>query len=172
MKITMLPDGNVMFEDVKIIHRNFAGNEDMYNAKGNRNFCIIVEDENDAEMMRRDGWLVKEAKPREDGGERAPYAPVSIRFDVFPPTVFLITGADSNEPRRTRITEEEVEILDWVDIRTADLIIRPYRWTLKDGRNGIKAMVKSLFITINEDALETKYRDLEEMPARAGRVEE
>jgi len=172
MQITMLSDGNVMFEDARIIFRNFAGEEDMYNAKGSRNFCILIDDPVDAEQMKKDGWNVKDLKAREPGESDQPYLQISVGYKAFPPKIYIITGTATNDPKRTSLGEDEIEVLDWVDIQTVDVIIRPYRWTLKDGRTGIKAYVKSLFMTINEDALEQKYSDLEELPARAGRVDE
>jgi hypothetical protein len=46
--------------------------------------------------------------------------------------------------------------LDWADIRTCDLIARAYEWTV-NGKTGVKAYLQSMFITIEEDALERKY---------------
>ena len=57
---------------------------------------------------------------------------------------------------RTVISEEDVEVLDWAEIGNADLIARAYNWEV-NGKTGIKAYLQSLYITIQEDALERKY---------------
>jgi hypothetical protein len=55
--------------------------------------------------------------------------------------------------------EDECILLDWADILTVDLIIRPYHWNV-NGRTGVKAYLKSIFVVINEDYLELKYADV------------
>ena len=71
----------------------------------------------------------------------------------------------------TPLNEEDVEILDWADISNVDLIVRPYEWAVS-GKTGVKAYLKSIFVTINEDELELKYADLDQLPTRSGRVDE
>jgi hypothetical protein len=160
-------EGTVLFENARMIFRNFAGKEGMYNREGDRNFCVLLDD-SVAEAMSRDGWNIKTLKPRE-GDEEAteqPYLQVSVGFRYLPPKIVMITSRG-----RTNLGEDEIEILDWADIRNVDMIVRPYEWSVR-GESGIKAYVKSLFVTIEEDELELKYADLEDLPARAGRVDE
>jgi hypothetical protein len=60
--------------------------------------------------------------------------------------------------------EDTVEILDWADIDNVDLMIRPYDWAIKRGKDeasGRKAYLQSLYITIIEDPLQLKYGDLQ-----------
>jgi hypothetical protein len=67
--------------------------------------------------------------------------------------------------------EDEVEILDWADIQMTDLIVRPYEWAV-NGKTGIKAYLQSIFVTIQEDELELKYADIDDIPARSGRSDD
>lgn len=144
----------VMFEDVRILFRNFSGEEGRYNAKGNRNFVLPLE-QDVAESMKRDGWNIKYLKPRDEHDDPTPYVEVTVKFDgARPPRVVMITSRGRNE-----LDEGTVSVLDWADIKQVDLILNPYHWDV-NGKTGIKAYLKSLFVTIEEDALELKYADV------------
>jgi len=141
-----------MIEGARLVFRNFAGAEGQYNREGDRNFSVILDDET-ASRMLADGWNVKYLSPRE-GDEDAvetPYIQVTVSFKNRPPNIMLITSAG-----RTHLSEDNVAILDWADIRTCDLVARAYEWTV-NGKSGIKAYLKTMFITIEEDELERKY---------------
>lgn len=161
----MAQEGTLLIEDARIIFRNFAGKEGKYNREGDRNFCVLLDPEL-AETMREDGWNVKALKAREEGETDQPYIQVSIGYKIRPPKVVMVTSRG-----RTILSEDEIEVLDWVDIRQVDLIVNPYHWNVK-GTTGISAYVKSLYITIEEDALDLKYAELDELPSRSGRVVE
>jgi hypothetical protein len=154
----MSSDQNVMMEGVRIIFRNFEGKEGPYNKAGERNFAVLLPPPI-AEAMAADGWNVKWLKPREDEVDEVepdqPYLPVSLRYDVFPPHVVLVTSRN-----RTTLDETQVEMLDYSDIINVDLIVRPHNWNV-NGKTGIKAYVKTMFVTIEEDALVQKYAELD-----------
>lgn len=161
-------DGHVIIEGATIIFPNWAGKETMYNSEGDRNFCVLLEPDT-AEQMARDGWNIKTLKPREgkdDGEGPQPYIQVSVGYKYRPPRIVMITSKG-----RTDLSEDELEILDWVDYANVDLIIRPYTWNV-GGRGGIKAYLKSFFVTLEEDFLEQKYADIEELPSKSGKVRE
>jgi hypothetical protein len=137
-------------EDAQIIFRNFEGREGQYNREGDRNFAVVLDAET-AEAMLADGWNIKYLEPREEGDVATPYISVSVKFDVRPPRIVMITATT-----RTPVTEAMVETLDWADFEIVDLIARGYEWTV-NGKSGIKAYLQSLFVTIREDDLERKY---------------
>jgi hypothetical protein len=155
----MMPanDGTVLMEGVRIIFRNFAGKEGQYNREGDRNFAVLLDDKTAADMGA-DMWNVKWLKPRSEEEDEAPqaYLPVSVNFKGRPPRIVLITSRG-----RTNLSEDGVEMLDWVDIINVDLIVRPYEWTV-NGKSGIKAYLQSIYITIEEDPLELKYSELDQ----------
>ena len=148
-------DNTVLMEDVRIIFRNFAGREGMYNRAGDRNFAVLL-DEDMAHQLAADGWNVKLLKPREEGDEPQPYLSVTVKFDgPRPPLVVMRTSTSSTE-----LDEESVEMLDWVDIAEVDLVVRPYEWEVS-GNTGIKAYLQSLYVTIIEDPLQLKYKNMD-----------
>lgn len=147
-------DNTVVMEGVRIIFRNFAGKEGQYNREGDRNFAVLL-DEKTAASMERDGWNVKILKAREEGDEDQHYLQVAVNFKGRPPRVVMITSRG-----RTNLEEKQVEILDWADIRNVDLIVRPYEWVV-NGKSGVKAYLQSIYVTIEEDALELKYADVD-----------
>lgn len=161
-------DGTVLMEDARILFRNFDGKEGMYNREGDRNFCVLL-DPGLAQEMEADGWNVKYLKVRDDaeeGEEPQAYIQITVGYKGRPPRIVMITSRGRND-----LGEDEIEVLDWVDIRQVDLIFRPYEWEV-NGKRGIKAYLKSLFVTVEEDALELKYADLEDLPASSGAYKE
>lgn len=150
-------EGSVTIEDARIVFRNFSGKEGPYNREGDRNFAVILPEDLAAQLLE-DGWNVKRLKPRpedlENGVEQGnPYISVSVSYKGRPPRIVMITSRN-----RTELTEDIVEMLDYVDIKQVDLIFRPYNWEVR-GDHGVKAYLKTMYITINEDELELKYAD-------------
>jgi len=151
---------NLIIEDANVVFRNFAGREGMYNAEGQRNFCVILDDK-PAEEMAADSWNIKYLKAREEGDTPTPYVQVAVGFKGRPPKLVLITSRG-----KTELDEDEAELLDWVDIAGVDLIIRPYNWSV-NGKSGVKAYLKSIFVTVDESALDIKYAEVPELERNA-----
>lgn len=143
-------------EGARLIFRNFSGEAKAYNPEGRRNFCILLEPEM-AEVLANDGWNVKMLQPREEGDEPQPYLQVAVNFKNVPPKIVFITSKN-----KTVLDEESIDKLDWIEIANADVIISPYKWSVQ-GKEGIKAYLKSLYITAVEDEFESKYYDVPEV---------
>ena len=99
--------------------------------------------------------MLAEADGEEDESDQA-YLAVSVNFNGRPPRVVMITSRG-----RTDLDEESVDVLDWVDIKSVDMIVRPYEWSV-NGKSGVKAYLKSMFVTVDEDELELKYSEVPE----------
>lgn len=146
-------------EDAQLLFRNFSGRENAMNDAGKRNFCVVLDPEA-AKNMAKDGWNVKFPDPRpgaEEDDVRDPYIQVALRFDILPPRIVVITSNG-----RKTLNEQTVDMLDGVDIAQADLIANASHWKVGN-KSGIKAYLKSLFITLDEDDLERKYSDIPEI---------
>jgi hypothetical protein len=146
---------NIVVENARLIFKNFAGEESKFNRAGNRNFCVILDGDS-AEDLRQMGWNVKALRPREDEDEPTYYLQVTVAFGNFPPKVIMISGKT-----KTVLDEESIDSLDYVEIANVDLIIRPYHWEV-NGKEGIKAYLKTMYVTIEQDVFAGKYDCLDD----------
>lgn len=147
----------ISIENAKIAKRNFHGEERAFNPAGKRNFLVVFEDEELIEKLKEDGWNIKTALSKEDDSVIG-FLQVSVSFDYYPPKIALIRGKN-----KILLDEETVGQLDYAEIENIDIIIRPYAWKGKDGRSsGIKAYVKTMYVTVHEDEFESKYDYLDE----------
>lgn len=139
-----------LIEDARIIFKNFAGKEGQYNREGDRNFGLVLDPDTAAQLLA-DGWNVKYLEAREEGEEDVPWISVSVSYKAKPPRVTTLSSVG-----RTHLDEEAIAVLDYADIATIDLVVRGYLWEV-NGKQGTKAYLKTMFVTLSEDELEKKY---------------
>ena len=138
----------IRITDAHLIYRNFAGDAKKYNAKGLRNFHVIIPTDS-AEAIAKDGWNVRWHDPKNEDDERWASLKVAVRFDMYPPTIILRSG----ENGRTQLNGNTVGILDWAELMNAKVIITPSRWE-NQGKTGIKAYLSRMVVEVNEEDLE------------------
>lgn len=151
---------NITLSGARILFRNFSGKPSQFNTAGNRNFCVIIDNPEMVQNLEEDGWNIRWLKPRDDGDEPRAYLQVKVAFpkdglNARPPKVVMVTSRGS-----TILNEDTVGLLDTAEIENVDMIIRPYNWEVQ-GKSGVKAYLKSIYVTIVEDELERKYSAME-----------
>jgi len=149
------PNGTVTMENARIVFRNFAGLEGPYNQAGDRNFSVVLDDEL-ADLMESDGWNVKRKPPREEGEDPFNHLQITVGYKGRSTPRIVLIGSQTH--KRTVLDQDTCDLVDWADIQIVDLVIRPYSWSV-NGKSGIKAYLKTMFVTINEDPLEVKYAE-------------
>lgn len=145
---------NITFMDAQIIFRNFTGEERKFNPEGKRNFCLVIDDEVQAQQMFEEGWNVRILPPRTDDELAKHYIPVAVSYrnnDSFPVCVYIVEGN-----QRTLLNEDTIGRLDHADIASVDLTIRPRYWD-DNGQAKIKAYLKTMYVTLNVDELDQRY---------------
>lgn len=144
---------NIAIENARLQFRNFSGKEGRFNPAGRRNFCVLLDDDI-ARKLESDGWNVRWLEPRDPLDEKQAYIQVTVKYGNIPPKIVMITSSS-----KTVLNEDTIDILDWAEIQEVDLIIRPYNWEV-NGKEGVKAYVKSMYVTLAEDEFEAKYRNV------------
>lgn len=139
----------VMIRNARIFKSNFSGKEiPPYNPAGRRNFCVFIDDLKAAEDMERDGWNIRWLEPRNEGDERRAFVTIAVNFNNRPPKIILVTSRGE-----TRLSEEEVGMLDWAEKEQIDLTINPRYWD-DNGKQRVKAYLRTMIVKIYEDDLE------------------
>lgn len=155
---------NLIMENVRIIFKNFSGKEDMYNRAGSRNFCVLIDDPSEAERLAAIGWNIKYLKPLEEESEPQAYLQVTVSYKNIEPNIYMVTNKN-----KVRLSESTVGNLDSADIKNVDLIVSPYNWEV-NGKSGVKAYCKTMYVTIDEDVFAGKYNfddhfdDMDDIP--------
>lgn len=154
MHITFAPRGILQIDDATITYRNFSGVGSKYNREGDRNFSVIIEDEEVKDALIEEGWNVKVRLPREEGDTPFMHLPIKVKFNDRGPRVYLKTGN-----RMVQLDEESIDCLDNIDILSVDLDVRPYDWEMSDGKTGRTAYLQSIHVTQQVDRFAERYAE-------------
>lgn len=152
-----------VIEDVKIWAgqwRNFSGKGGEWNAEGARNFWIEIP-EDLAEFMEKDHWNVKHRPDRDDPELMHHIIKININYNSdYPPKIFVL-----NKRKKTRNLMDESVIyrLDRAYITYADIEFNSYKKERPGGRTTNTGWLQELTIEIEENYLQEKYADYEEV---------
>lgn len=160
MELTFAPRGILQIDDARIIFRNFRGEASKYNRAGDRNFALVIPNEDMAKDLADLGWNVKIKPTKEDGDDPFMYLPVKVKFNDRGPQVYLRTGKAKN-----KLDEDSVAVLDDIDIVSVNLDIRPYDWIIQEGtkdeKSGRTAYLQSIEVIQNIDRFAARYAEEE-----------
>lgn len=165
MEIKFRERNIVEINDAKIIFRNFEGRADKYNHAGNRNFALVIPNQELADDLINDtneygvGWNVKIREAGDDFEDDFRYLPIKVKFNNRGPAVYL---ENSGTGRRTKLNEDTIALLDNVDIVSVDLDIRPYDDVI-NGKPFRTAYLQAILVRQNVDRFASRFAD-EESP--------
>jgi hypothetical protein len=155
MHLTFAPRGILQIDDARIIYRNFEGRGDKFNREGDRNFAVVIPDQEMADALIAEGWNVRIKPPRDEDDDPFMFLPVKIKFNDRGPNAYLQTGA-----RMNRLSESSIACLDQIDIMSVDLDIRPYDWEVS-GKTGRTAYLQSIKVVQEIDRFAASYEEEE-----------
>lgn len=141
MEITFAPRGILQIDDARIIYRNFSGVGSKYNREGDRNFAVVIPNQEIADELIKEGWNVRIKPPREEDEDPFMYLPVKIKFSDRGPNCYLRSGKI-----QTKLTESTIGCVDDIDILSVDLDLRPFDWDV-NGKTGRTAYLQSIRVT-------------------------
>lgn len=138
-------------DDARIMYRNFRGEARQYNNAGDRNFNLVLTEEQAEEFINA-GFRVRVKPPRDGFEEPLRTMTVKVGYKYRPPRVVIIDGHKKRE-----LDEDTIDELDYMDIDRIDMTIRPYYWSRPNGDSGVTAYLNSMFVTLVEDPYAEKY---------------
>lgn len=159
MELTFAPKNILQIDDARIIFRNFSGEGGKFNKEGDRNFALVIPNQEIADALMDNknqygvGWNVKIKAPREEGDEPFIYLPVKVKFNDRGPIVYLQSGRN-----RVRLYEDTVGMLDEIDISNVDLDIRPYDAEI-NGKPYRSAYLQSICVTQEIDRFAARFAE-------------
>lgn len=146
-------DGTVIFNNAQIPYgawRNFAGGPTRFDPRNTKRFFEIFLTDEEANILTPLGWNVKWLEPRNDSEPKQAHLKVFINYEVprrFQPRLWAVRPGYSP----VLLEAEDVGQLDTDVIVRAKLMLRPYDWELSTGVKGRKAMLKQMYVTIEQD---------------------
>ena len=138
-------------EDARIIYRNFEGVASKFNREGDRNFAVIVPNDEIKDILVEAGWNVKIKPPRDEEDTPFMFIPVKVKFNNRGPAAYLRSGETV-----TRLNEETIGMLDEIDIQSVSMDLRPYDWDV-NGKTGRTAYLQAINVIQNIDRFGDMY---------------
>lgn len=156
------PNGYLEINDARIIWKNFSGRGDRFNREGDRNFHLVIPDQETCDALLNDkneygnSWNVKIKPPREEGDVPFMHMLVKVKFNGRGPSIYLVSGK-----KQVPLNEDTVSCLDDIDILSVDMDIRPYDDVLPNGNSFRTAYLSAMRVyqRVDRFANDEEYLD-------------
>lgn len=153
MQLVQAPNGHLQIDGARICYRNFAGKAGEYNAEGDRNFSLIIPNQDMAQKLIVDGWKLVIKESNDPDATPFIHMPVKVRFGKNGNGIpaYLISGGS-----RIRLDEDTIGRLDRIQIESVDMDIRPWDWQ-KGNRSGRAAYLHAIRVYQKIDRFTAEY---------------
>lgn len=145
-------------EDARIIYRNFSGVGSKFNREGDRNFSVVIPNQEIADQLIEQGWNVKIKDPRDGYEDPFMTLQVKVKFNGKGPAAYIKSGNSL-----TKLNEDTIDMLDDIDIASVSMDLRPYDWNV-NGKEGRTAYLHAINVIQNIDRFGAMYAEQGDMP--------
>lgn len=157
---------NLQLKGAKVLggtFKNFSGTKTKYNAEGNRNFCVRIDDPELATTLSEDGWNIKIRPARDEDEDALYYVKCNLRDNSkVPPDVYSVQERGGRLVR-TKVEPENWGIFDTLYIESIDVELTPWKSKDADPDDPYGAYVKTLFVHVPNNDFANMYAD-EDLP--------
>lgn len=122
MELTFAPRDILQINDARIIYRNLRGEGSKFNREGDRNFAVVIPNQELADELIDRGWNVKIKEPRDEGEEPFRYLPVKVKFNDRGPQVYLVSGTAHRELSEDKL-KEKIQGAIYVKVNENDSLV-------------------------------------------------
>ena len=160
----------LVIEDAKVLFHNYAGLQTDFNKAGNRNFDVILPDNDMAIAMGEKGWNVKIRRPKDP--EDDPYYTLNVKINMdshWPPNIeqqvrgrdpipydkSMLGEPDPNDPTKYKNGSKG---LDGTNIDRIVFVINGSPWESQFGK-GIKAYLDQFYFEKKAPVYGSFYED-------------
>lgn len=149
--VTFLNNGKIQIDNAEILFRNFAGRATDYNEEGNRNFVLVIKDEDIANALMDRGANLAYKEPYREGDTGEWRLKVKVSYKFGGPIAHLVSNG-----RIKSLNEDNISMLDGIDIEEVGMDIRLSRWS-RSGRSGYTAYLDKICVVQEVDRFLMRY---------------
>lgn len=146
----------VKFPNARLMFRNFRGAKMNYNKEGDRNFCVVLTEE-EASMYDEMGLNVRVYEPKSGDGDPITYLKVTVsyKYEDRAPEVVMIKSNG-----KTYLKESGVGELDFLRLENIKLILQASFYTGDDGKPHCTVYLKTMYAKVIEDEFAAEFAHL------------
>jgi hypothetical protein len=141
----------LVLQNVRLLYPNFAGIAKDYNVAGDRNSCVLIDDQLAAQLAEI-GWNVRIKKSADNDEAPQHFVAFNVKLDSkFPPRLYLVRPG-----RRPELMDPlDYPILDYAKFQSVSLRINHYVWREKP--QGVSGFLEEGFFELQPDPLRDRY---------------